>query len=146
MHSRDRDLSDSFMTVARDIRRRQMSALEPFGLSPSHSRALRVLARADEPVRLGYLAERLHIVPRSATDVIDALEQSGHVHRRSDPADRRAVLIELTASGRTLVSELAIAQRRTSSDLFDVLDPAERDQLRSLLDRIQERSGAPDHL
>lgn len=146
MHSRDRDLSDSFMAVARDIRRRQMAALEPFGLSPSHSRAMRVLARAGEPVRPGYLAERLHIVPRSATDVIDALEQAGYVARRSDPADRRAVLVELTDAGRSLADELAAVRHRTSSDLFDVLDPAERDQLRSLLDRIQERSGAPDHM
>ncbi|MGU3436008.1 MarR family winged helix-turn-helix transcriptional regulator [Actinomycetes bacterium M1A6_2h] len=145
MHSRDRDLSDSFMTVARDIRRRQMSALEPFGLSPSHSRALRVLARADQPVRPGYLAERLHIVPRSATDVIDALEQSGYVERRSDPADRRAVLIELTDAGHALVQELSEVRHRTSSDLFDVLDPAERDQLRALLDRVQQRSGAAEH-
>ena len=101
MHSRERELTDVVMSVARLIRRRQVAALEPFGLSPSQSRALRVLTRVGEPVRLGFLAERLRIVPRSATDVVDSLEEAGWVRRTPDPNDRRAVLLELTDAGAT---------------------------------------------
>ncbi|MGC0363283.1 DNA-binding MarR family transcriptional regulator [Rhodococcus sp. 27YEA15] len=141
MHSRDRELTDVVMSVARGIRRRQMSALEPFGLSPSQSRALRVLTRAGEPVRLGFLAERLRIVPRSATDVVDSLEAAGWVSRTPDPDDRRAVLLQLTDSGAALAAEVAQAQRRESSDVFDDLDEDERTILHQLLERVDGGQG-----
>ncbi|MFE4501562.1 MarR family winged helix-turn-helix transcriptional regulator [Rhodococcus sp. NPDC056743] len=136
MHSRERELTDVVLSVARTIRRRQVAALEPFGLSPSQSRALRVLTRVGEPVRLGYLAEKLRIVPRSATDVVDSLESAGWVKRTPDPNDRRAVLLELTDAGAALAAEVAQAQRRESSDIFDDLDESERMVLTELLERV----------
>lgn len=136
MHSRERELADAVMSVARTIRRRHVAALEPFGLSPSQGRAIRVLARADEPVRLGFLAERLRIVPRSATDVVDSLEAAGWVTRMPDPNDRRAVLLQLTDAGAALSSEIASAQRRTTSDIFDDLDQSEQEILHQLLERV----------
>ncbi|NMM87465.1 MarR family transcriptional regulator [Rhodococcus sp. SRB_17] len=136
MHSRERELTDVVMSVARTIRRRQIAALEPFGLSPSQGRAIRVLARAGEPVRLGFLAERLRIVPRSATDVVDSLEAAGWVTRMPDPGDRRAVLLELTDSGATLTAEITEAQRRESADVFDDLDDSEQSVLHQLLERV----------
>ena len=136
MHSRERELTDVVMSVARLIRRRQVAALEPFGLSPSQSRALRVLTRVGEPVRLGFLAERLRIVPRSATDVVDSLEDAGWVRRTPDPNDRRAVLLELTDAGAALAADVAKAQRRESSDVFDDLDESERAPPTHLLERV----------
>ncbi|MDI9917602.1 MarR family transcriptional regulator [Rhodococcus sp. IEGM 1379] len=136
MHSRERELTDVVMSVARTIRRRQISALEPFGLSPSQGRAIRVLARAGEPVRLGFLAERLRIVPRSATDVVDSLEAAGWVTRMPDPGDRRAVLLELTDDGIALAADIVKAQRRESSDVFDDLDDSEQSVLYQLLERV----------
>ncbi|NRI67575.1 MarR family transcriptional regulator [Rhodococcus sp. MS16] len=136
MHSRERELTDVVLSVARTIRRRQVAALEPFGLSPSQSRALRVLTRVGEPVRLGFLAEKLRIVPRSATDVVDSLEAAGWVKRTPDPHDRRAVLLELTDAGAALAAEVARAQRRESSDIFDDLDDTERVVLTELLERV----------
>ena len=138
MHSRDPDLTEDFMAVAHQIRKRQVAALEPFGIGPSHSRALRVLERADGPMRLGDLAERLRIVPRSATDVVDALEASGHVQRRPDPHDRRAVLLELTPAGHDLIADIYVAQRHTSSDVFGALSTDDRALLTDLLERIRK--------
>ncbi len=89
-----------------------------------------------EPVRLGFLAERLRIVPRSATDVVDSLEEAGWVRRTPDPNDRRAVLLELTDAGATLAADVAKAQRRESSDVFDDLDESERATLTELLERV----------
>lgn len=55
MHSRERELTDVVMSVARLIRRRQVAALEPFGLSPSQSRALRVLTEWASRFDSGFL-------------------------------------------------------------------------------------------
>ncbi|OZC64692.1 MarR family transcriptional regulator [Rhodococcus sp. 15-725-2-2b] len=132
------NLSDSFMAVARRIRRSHMAALEPFGLNPSQSRALHVLAREPESVRLRDLAEHLRIVARSATDIVDSLEAARLVTRQQDPSDRRAVLVELTDTGRALLDRIDDARRQVSSDMFDGLEPAERVELNRLLSKIAE--------
>ncbi|MCZ4518989.1 MarR family transcriptional regulator [Rhodococcus ruber] len=132
------NLSESFMAVARRIRRSHMSALEPFGLNPSQSRALHVLAREQESMRLRDLAEHLRIVARSATDIVDSLESAQLVTRQPDPSDRRAVLVTLTDTGRALLDRIDDARRQVSSEMFDGLESAERVELNRLLAKIAE--------
>ncbi|MDI9895623.1 MULTISPECIES: MarR family winged helix-turn-helix transcriptional regulator [Nocardiaceae] len=132
------NLSESFMAVARRIRRSHMSALEPFGLNPSQSRALHVLAREQESMRLRDLAEHLRIVARSATDIVDSLEAAQLVTRQPDPSDRRAVLVTLTDTGRALLDRIDDARRQVSSEMFDGLESAERVELNRLLAKIAE--------
>ncbi|MFI8565317.1 MarR family winged helix-turn-helix transcriptional regulator [Rhodococcus sp. NPDC078407] len=130
------DLSETFMAVARRIRRSHMSALEPFGLNPSQSRALHVLAREHESMRLRDLAEHLRIVARSATDIVDSLEAADLVTRGPDPSDRRAVLVALTDVGRALLDRVDDARREVTAEMFDGLDPGERTELSRLLHKI----------
>src|ERR687890_743705 len=84
-------LGELLMRAARGQRRRWRDTLAPWDLSPHHARALRVVTdRAG--TRLSDLAEALHIAPRSATEVADALQARGLVERGPDPTDRRAVV------------------------------------------------------
>ncbi|MFD0000604.1 MarR family winged helix-turn-helix transcriptional regulator [Nocardia sp. NPDC127526] len=127
------DLPELFLRAARRIRRTQSADLAPLGLTPGQARALRVLARAGEPLRMSALADRLGIVPRSATTVVDALESAGLVTRSVDPANRRATLVALTDSGRAVLTRMADARRRAARDLFAVLSPDRRETLRTIL-------------
>lgn len=130
------NLADSLMAVARRIRHTHMSALEPFGLNPSQSRALHVLAREDQPMRLRVLAERLRIVARSATDIVDSLETAGLVRRENDPADRRAVLVALTEPGKIRLHDIDTARSAVAVELFRQLDSTEQADLQRLLTKI----------
>ena len=67
---------------------------------------------------------------------MDSLEDAGWVRRTPDPNDRRAVLLELTDAGAALAADVAKAQRRESSDVFDDLDESERAPLTDLLERV----------
>ncbi|AYJ50214.1 MarR family winged helix-turn-helix transcriptional regulator [Rhodococcus sp. P1Y] len=137
MHTGDTpNLADSFMAVARRIRHTHMGALEPFGLNPSQSRALHVLAREGQPMRLRALADQLRIVARSATDIVDSLEAADLVTRADDPADRRAVLVSLTDTGRTRLHDIDDARGKVAVELFDTLDAAEREELQRILTKI----------
>lgn len=137
MHSEDSPtLADSFMAVARRIRHSHMEALEPFGVNPSQSRALHVLAREARPMRLRALAERLRIVARSATDIVDSLEAAGLVAREDDPGDRRAVLVSLTDIGRDRLHAIDDARAKVATELFDTLHASERDELHRLLEKM----------
>jgi DNA-binding MarR family transcriptional regulator len=53
--------------------------------------------------------------PTTLTSVLDRLERRGHIIRGPRPGDRRAVLIELTASGRVAAATI----RQAVTDLED---------------------------
>ena len=126
------ELGDLLMRVARTQRTRWRESLEPWNLSPSHSRALHVVGHR-EGVRLSDLAESLRIAPRSATEVVDGLAERGLVERRSDPADRRAVQVALTTDGRALLDEVDAARAVALRDLFARLSDDDRAELARLL-------------
>jgi DNA-binding MarR family transcriptional regulator len=125
------------------LRRASRRELEPLGLTFGQARALRLLARAGEPVRIGELAARLEVVPRSATSMVDALEAAGLVDRTPDPIDRRSILVGLTDSGDDLLARLGRARRASAESLFARLDAAQRDQLLELLATLNERDPTP---
>jgi DNA-binding MarR family transcriptional regulator len=131
-------LADAFMRTAKRVRGCWVERLAPLGLTPGQGRALDVVARSGGGVRMAELAGQLGIVPRSATSVVDGLEESGFVVRRPDPYDRRSMLVGLTEHGRRLVSQIDEARRSAAEQTFAVLEPAERDQLLAVLLRLEE--------
>jgi len=55
---------------------------------------------------IGALADRLHVRHHSAVGLIDRLDQKGLVVRESDAADRRRVLVRISARGEALLRKL----------------------------------------
>lgn len=126
-------LAELLHRLTKRLRRTQAEGLAPLGLTPAQERALRILARGEEPPRMTELAERLGIVPRSLTTVIDALEEAGLVRREVDPRNRRATLLLLTDRGAVVRDQMREARRRAAEELFAPLSAAERDELARLL-------------
>ncbi|AFU03371.1 MarR family transcriptional regulator [Nocardia brasiliensis] len=133
METAETDLPELFLRAAKRIRRNQSSRLAPLGLTPAQARALRIIGHQQEPLRMTALADRLGIVPRSATTVVDALSAAGLVHRTTDPASRRATLVTLTDAGRATLGRMAEARREAAEELFATLTPEQRETLRTLL-------------
>ena len=94
----DATLPELFWAVARRLRHLSQENLSQWDISPSQSRALLVLSRHGQ-LRLSELSDHLRIAPRSATEVVDALEEKSLLKRQADPSDRRATLVTLTESG-----------------------------------------------
>jgi DNA-binding MarR family transcriptional regulator len=88
------------------------------------------------------LADRLGIVPRSLTTVVDALEDAGLVRREIDARNRRAILLRLTDRGEAVRDELREARRRAAEDLFAPLSAEDRKTLADLLTHL-DASGEP---
>lgn len=132
-------LRDLLITATRTLRRRWHETLEPWHLSPHEHRALRVVGGSDgSPLRLGEVAKALRIVPRSATEVIDRLEARGLTERIPDPADRRAVCVQLTDAGRDLARQLDAARDAEAGEFFAPLDDHERAELARILRKLVE--------
>lgn len=128
----DDSLADLFWTVSRRLRHHARAQLSPWDLTPGQARALRSLAH-HETLRPGELARHLHIAPRSATEVVDALEERGLVERSPDPADRRATLLALTEEGRELMGAWRAARRDEAERFFGALEPSDRNELTRIL-------------
>ena len=126
-------LADLLHGLTRRLRHAQAERLAPLGLTPAQERALRMIARGTEPLRMTELADRLGIVPRSVTTVVDALEEAGLVRRETDPRNRRAILLRLTPVGDAVRDELRESRRRAAEDLFAPLSDEDRKTLGELL-------------
>lgn len=132
----EESLAEAFWSVARALRHLSKVTLTPWDTTPSQSRALAVLMRHG-PMRPSDLADHLRIVPRSATEVVDDLQDRGLVRRRPDPHDRRATIVELTEAG-TSTGEAVRAARRAEADrVFGSLSERDRTTLARLLAKLR---------
>lgn len=120
--------------------------LERHGLSESRFRVLLSLYLSPDHHRaLHELADRLDVVPRTITDVVDVLERDGLIRRMPDGSDRRSVHAQLTPAGVALVDMLkrdAVAQQAAT---FAGFTPEQLGELRHLcllmVDRLRQAGG-----
>jgi DNA-binding MarR family transcriptional regulator len=133
----DESLADALGAVARRLRERSGETLAPWGITPAHLRALRTLSRHGT-MRLSELSERLEIAPRSATEVVDALQDRDLVRRLADPGDRRATLVEVTEHGAGLLAEIRATRGPEAGRVFGRLSPADRAELARLLGQLRD--------
>ncbi|MPZ61645.1 MAG: MarR family transcriptional regulator [Propionibacteriales bacterium] len=115
--------------------------LKPHGLTFARYEAL-VLLRFSRrgSLPLGKMGERLQVHPTSITSIIGRLEGSGFVVRRRHPDDGRAVLAEITDSGRNVV-EVATADLAAARFGLGSLDEARLHEMFELLRPVREHAG-----
>lgn len=105
---------------------------ENVGIGVSDFGVLRHLVRTD-PVPVSVIGRKLLLTSGSVTTAVDRVERRGWVVRKSDPADRRGVMVSLTPAGRELV-EAALPHYRAALDRMSAgLNPVEKAQLANLL-------------
>jgi DNA-binding MarR family transcriptional regulator len=134
----DGPLAEQLLRFTRRVHRIQKRHLQECGLgvTPAQSRLLRTLAHYESPPRMADLAERLEVVPRAVTTLVDGLEASGKVRRVPDPTNRRVIRIELTDDGRKALRELHGARRSAAAEILAPLTEEQRAVLGELLDTL----------
>lgn len=132
----DEAVSDVFWAVARRLRGLTRETVAPWEITPSQSRALRVLNRYGE-MRLSELSDYLRIAPRSTTEVVDALEERGLVARRPDPDDRRATRVAATDDGAHVDGAIGVARKAEAERFFGNLSETDRAHLTRILRKLR---------
>jgi DNA-binding MarR family transcriptional regulator len=120
--------------------RRWKARLAPLGLDPRHVMVLRRLA-GDEGRSQQALGDALQIPPSRMVALVDALEQRGLLRRRPSPSDRRVRTLHLTKEGRRLLSRVMEISLEHEQELCSGLQPANREQLLTLLNRLAAEQG-----
>jgi len=88
------------------------------------------------------LADILDVEPITLSRIIDRLEEAGLVERRTDPADRRAWRLELTAKAEPLIAKLRTLAEALMDEAFAGLSNEELELMRAKLTKIRDNIAA----
>jgi len=90
---------------------------DQLGLNPTDHKVMSILERSG-PLSAGQIAQRTGLATASVTALLDRLETRRFVRRRSDPADRRRVIVEATEVGVARFAPYFATRRDSLSRLY----------------------------
>src|SRR4029077_12474329 len=99
-----------------------------FGVTGPQLSTLRVIHRL-QPVSTGTLARAAYIGYATLTGILDRLEERGYVTRTRDSADRRTVILKMTAAGEKLLASAPSLLQNRLRDELRRMSEAERSAL-----------------
>jgi DNA-binding MarR family transcriptional regulator len=132
------------LQIARHLERARLQLLAPWRLTLADFDVLATLARSrrEEGVNPRSLLSETMVTSGAITTRLDRLEALGYIRRMPDPADRRGVLVQLTATGSEAASA-AFAAVMAAEDVFvGRLPNAQRHSLQAALRTL---GAAVDH-
>jgi len=100
--SKTEDLADRLHSAAIHLLRLVRVQDAATGIAPARLSALSVVVFGG-PISLNDLARAEQVRPPTMSRIVDALEAQGLARRRTNQQDRRAVLIEATAKGASML-------------------------------------------
>lgn len=129
--------------LSRHLDRARRSAFAEHGLDAGEFDVLAALRRAGPPYEEspGRLGSVTMVTSGTMTARLAKLEDRGLVQRRTDPSDRRGVIVALTDSGRHLVGDALTGLLERERALLAPLPP---EQQRSLADLLRPLLGPLD--
>ena len=108
-------------------------------------RALVVLASRG-PQRMAALAAALDVAPSTAGRMCDRLVRRGLIRRHRARADRRAVLVSVTAAGRLVVDQATARRRALIGEILGRLPASRQHAVARALAAFADAAGEiPDH-
>jgi len=129
---------DAYRKLLRGVRA-VIARIEPrlaaFGLTATQFGVLEVIWHSG-PASQRELGRKALTSPGNMTDVVDKLEERGLVRRTRLPADRRAIQVELTQAGRSLIEPLFEQHAGDVAAGMRGLTPLELEQLADLLAKL----------
>jgi len=110
--------------------------------SPERGRLLWVIG--DKSVRAGLVAQQLKLSAGAVSELVEGLVGEGLVRRETDPDDRRAVVLALTAEGRRVREHYELAASSALAAVLGRLSPPQRRRLRASLADLNAAFSATD--
>ena len=99
-----------------------------------------IFSNPDIDVSIKRLAHDLDVTPAAASQAVDRLVSEGLLDRRSDPTDRRAVVITISEKGRKVLAEVKAESNALLADIYREIDltTEEAATFGNILSRIHE--------
>jgi DNA-binding MarR family transcriptional regulator len=139
--SSDERVSHRFSLIAKRLDQ-TLAALhaKKFAISVNNWKIMSVIAGSG-PLSATELGSRTSLDPDKITRAVDALVQRSYVIRRDDEADRRRVVLTLSAKGRRVHDKIEKVAGAMEAEFLSVLTAEERRALLTSLDKLERHSG-----
>ena len=139
----DLTLARAVLAVMPRFGRIAWSAAQQCGMtSPERGRLLWVVG--DKSVRTGLVAQQLKLTAGAVTELVEGLVREGLVRRETDPEDRRAVVLALTAEGRRIRERYELAASSAIAQVLGRLTPPQRRRVRASFADLNAAFAAAD--
>ena len=133
---------DNFLTLFDLIgvlaRRRYQAAERHFStlrLNHTEARLLTLLHQQNGAATQEALSDLVFVDRSNVGRALKNLERDGHIKRRKDDADKRTNLVQLTATGRKAVTEIAKLKKTMAQSFFGDLKESEAGEVIHLLEK-----------
>jgi DNA-binding MarR family transcriptional regulator len=123
---------------AASVQQYMEAGLAAHGLSRARATVVWLVHRGG-PQTQRAIAQATGVTARNVTALVDGLEESGFVRRVAHPADRRALLVQLTDRGSAVTAGLAVEYERHSAYLFDGLSEEQVGQFVATMNTVMDR-------
>lgn len=110
------------------------------GISISNWKIMRVIGFFG-PLSATELGTRTSLDPDKITRAVDVLVQRSYVIRKDDEADRRRVVLTLSAKGRRVYDKIEMAAGAMEAEFLSVLTAEENRALLAALIKLEQHSG-----
>ena len=127
-------LGYQLVRVADQVSRSWHAALRSHNINPRQFSVLALLAH-DPGLSQAELARRVMVTPQSMSELLATLGDERLI-KRAAPAPGRAAQVQLTASGRRLLSKAYPVVEATNSEAFAVLNRAEHAELARMFKKL----------
>jgi DNA-binding MarR family transcriptional regulator len=114
------------------------SRLAEHGLTPARAEVLWLLHRSG-PRTQRELSQVLKCTPRNVTGLVDALQRAGLVERTAHPSDRRAVVVRLSETGRSLIAGWGADRETGAAQLLGAISADDLAVFSAVLDEVLVR-------
>ena len=113
-------------------------ALRPYGITRSQSWVLAYLHRHEgSGMTQSELAKEMDVGKVTLGGLIDRLEESGYVERRTDRSDRRARRIFMTGPGAELVLKMQIVSENLNREILEGISDKDVVKVEKVLARVK---------
>lgn len=117
------------LSAAAAINRACATRLARYNLSEGRFVIMLTLKNAGGKLSPLELATRLSITPGTVTGLLDGLQRAALIKRKTDPTDRRKLIITLTAQGKRVVDDVFVEHTAWISGMIQDLPPGQRQAL-----------------
>lgn len=136
----DQNVSYRFWVIVKRLERALLAIhFRKLGISVANWRIMRVIGFFG-PLSASELGARTHLDPDKVTRAVDTLVERNYVIRRIDDADRRRVVLTLSAKGRRVYEKIESLASEMEVEFLDVLTADEKKVLQNALGKLDQQS------
>ncbi|MGW2424127.1 MarR family winged helix-turn-helix transcriptional regulator [Streptomyces sp. NPDC001709] len=135
------ELADALVRIQRLIRRRLRDGLSVPRLRGAEVELLR-LVESRPGIGISDAARELHLAGNSVSTLVNQLVRGGHLVRGTDPADRRAARLQLTASAEKRLADWQRRRAELVGRQLSRLDDTDRAALHAALPALHKLAAA----